>query len=232
MSYTVFSPSQMFVSNRHKYLTLISMLYLSCELASLVLSYKIVNYTIFFGAASSFIFPITYTWNDLITEVYGLKIALRTVFFVFVCDWFFILLITISIKAPSESATIQNSYDYVLGHLWRSLSSEMFGVLIGATANSFIMSKWKRITKGTGFWYRSIISSLIGEIIMLCISVPLALWGILNFHQIIKLMIYAFSYKLVFAVLISVPAGFLSSILKEKENISHFNFDESYNPFR
>ena len=56
-----------------KYITFLSMLYLACELASLVLSFKIIKLHFFFGAAASLIFPLTYTWNDIITEVYGFK---------------------------------------------------------------------------------------------------------------------------------------------------------------
>lgn len=135
----------------YKYITFLSMLYLSCELASLVLSFKIIELKFFFGAAASLIFPITYTWNDIITEVYGFKITKKIIWFVFICDYLFVILVFFAVKAPSPLLNQQESYNLVLGSLWRSLSGEMIGVLAGAFINSTIISKWKIITKGKHF---------------------------------------------------------------------------------
>lgn len=216
----------------YKYITFLSMLYLSCELASLVLSFKIIELRFFFGAAASLIFPITYTWNDIITEVYGFKTTKKIIWFVFICDYLFVILVYFAIKAPSPLLNQQESYNHVLGSLWRSLSSEMLGVLAGAFINSAIISKWKIITKGKHFWLRSICSSAIGELIMLFISVPLALYGTLNIKEITTLIAYAYSYKIVFAIIISGPANYLSNLLKAKENIDIYDYNVSYNPFK
>jgi uncharacterized integral membrane protein (TIGR00697 family) len=216
----------------YKYITFLSMLYLACELASLVLSFKIIQLKFFFGAAASLIFPITYTWNDILTEVYGFKTTKKIIWFVFICDYLFVFLVFFAIKAPSPILDQQESYNHVLGGLWRSLSSEMLGVLAGAFINSTIISKWKIITKGRHFWLRSICSSAIGELIMLFISVPLALYGTLNFKEITTLIMYAYSYKILFAVLISGPANYLANLLKSKENIDIYDYNVSYNPFK
>lgn len=137
-----------------------------------------------------------------------------------------------AIKAPSPVLNQQESYNYVLGSLWRSVSSEMLGVLAGAFINSMIISKWKIITKGKYFWLRSICSSAIGELIMLLISVPLALYGILNVREIINLIVYAYAYKILFAIIISGPANYLANLLKTKEGIDNYDYDVSYNPFK
>jgi len=216
----------------YKYITFLSMLYLACELASLVLSYKIIKLPLFFGAAASLIFPITYTWNDIITEVYGFKTTKKIIWFVFVCDYLFVFLIFFAIQAPSPLFHQEESYNLVLGSLWRSLSSEMIGVLVGAFINSAIISKWKIITHGRFFWFRSICSSAIGELIMLLISVPLALYGTLNTKEIITLILYAYSYKIIFAIIISGPANYLAHKLKSKEEIDIYDYNVSYNPFK
>ncbi|MFC7781667.1 queuosine precursor transporter [Legionella taurinensis] len=218
--------------NSYKYITFLSMTYLACELASLVLSFKIIQLKFFFGAAASLIFPITYTWNDIITEVYGFRTAKKIIWFVFLCDYLFVLLVFFAIQAPSPIPNQEESYNIVLGSLWRSLSSEMVGVLAGAFINSIIISKWKIITHGKIFWLRSICSSAIGELIMLFISVPLALYGTLNCKEIITLILYAYSYKIIFAIVISGPANYLANQLKVREGIEIYDYSVSYNPFR
>lgn len=216
----------------YKYITLLSMIYLSCELGSLVLSFKIIQLKFFFGAAASLIFPITYTLNDIITEVYGFNTTKKIIWFIFICDYLFVFLVFFAIQAPSPILNQQESYNLVLGPLWRSLSSEIIGVLAGAFINSFIISKWKIITKGKQFWLRSIGSSAIGEIIMLLISVPMALYGILSISEIGKLIIYAYVYKIIFALIISGPANYFANLLKSKEGIDVYDYNVSYNPFR
>lgn len=207
------------------------MLYLAFELSSLVLSYKIISLPFFFGSAASLIFPITYTFNDIITEVYGIKSALRTLFFVIVCDFIFIftLLPIVHIQSPSDFQTV--AYSTVLGGLYRSSGAEMIGVVIGAVINSAALSRWKILTKGKGFWYRSIFSSCIGEIVMLLISVPIAMIGILSTFEIAKLIGYAYLYKVIFAVIISGPAQFISTQLKRLEGIDIYDYNVSFNPF-
>jgi len=215
----------------YKYITLLSMVYLACELASLVLSFKIIQLTFFFGAAASLIFPITYTLNDIITEVYGFNITKKIIWFVFICDYLFVILIFWAIKIPSPLLQQQEAYNFVLGSLWRALSSEIIGVLVGAFINSMIISKWKIITKGKQFWLRSICSSAVGEIIMLLISVPIALCGILSISEIGALIIYAYFYKILFALVISGPANYVANLLKIKEGIDIYDYNVSYNPF-
>lgn len=207
------------------------MLYLTCELASLVLSYKIVHLRFFFGAAASFIFPITYTWNDVITEVYGFSTTKRTIWVVFICDYFFVAMLYFLIKLPTENPHIQHAYVQVLSPLWRSLSGEMIGVLSGAFINSIIISKWKILAKGKIFWLRSILSTLTGECFMLFVSVPIALYGILSFKEMLYLICYAYSYKIIFAIIISYPANVIADYIKRKERIDTYDYDVSYNPF-
>lgn len=216
----------------YKYITFLSMLYLVCELASLVLSYKIIKLQFFFGAAASLIFPITYTWSDIITEVYGFRTTKKIIWFVFVCDYLFVFLVLFAMQMPSPTLNQEKAYSIVLGSLWRPLSSEVIGVLIGAFVNSAIISKWKTITHGKFFWFRSICSSAIGELIMLLISVPLALYGTLSIKEIAILILYAYSYKIIFAVVISGPANYLANILKDKEEIDIYDYNVSYNPFK
>jgi queuosine precursor transporter len=216
-----------------KFITLLSMIYLSCELASLVLSFKIIQLKFFFGAAASLIFPITYTLNDIITEVYGFQASKKIIWCVFICDYLFIFLVFFAIKVPSPSElNHQESYNLIFGPLRRSLTGEIIGVLAGAFINSSIISRWKIITKGKRFWLRSICSSASGEIIMLIISVPMSLYGVLSSREIFKLILYAYSYKILFALVVSGPANYLTNLLKSKEGIDIYDYNVSYNPFR
>ncbi len=215
----------------YRYFTLMAMIYLACELASLVLSYKIVHVSFFYGSAASFIFPITYTWNDVLTEVYGFNQAKKIIWAVFGCDAVFVLLTFFISQVPSVDATQQAQYYTILSPLWRALSAEMCGVLVGAFINAMMISKWKLIVKGRWFWLRSICSSAVGEMIMLLISVPIAMLGVLSLPDMFKFLLCAYAYKLIFASMVAWPANALVGLLKLREELDVYDFDISYNPF-
>ncbi len=208
------------------------MIYLVSEIASLIFSYKIIHIHIFYGSSASLIFPLTYTWNDIITEVYGIKKSIQTIIYIFMCDIVFVIIVTPIVYIPTSNPIDNLSYLAVLSKLYRALSAEITGVLIGAIINSIIISRWKIITKGSGFWYRSILSSCLGEIIMLIISVPIAMAGIVSPRNILSIIYYAMIYKVIFATLISGPAQIASNVLKSTEGIDVFDFNSSINPFK
>lgn len=215
----------------YRYYTTIAMLYLACELASMVLAYKIIRLPLFYGSAASIIFPITYTWNDILTEVYGYHAAKRVVWSVFVADALFVALTFLVALLPSVTTAQQGIYHQVLSPLWRALLAEIVGVVVGIFINSAVLSKWKVLVKGRWFWLRSIGSSAMGELMMLVISVPIAMLGVLSVKQITLLMVFAYSYKLVFATVISWPAGIAVNFLKASEGVDQYDVDISYNPF-
>lgn len=214
---------------RIELLILIAMLYITVDLASMVFAYKIIKVGSIIGAASSLIFPLTYSIMDLITEVYGYKIAQRMIWYGFFCDLIFgILALSISC-IPSINEQQTAAYVMVLGTLLRAVAAQTLGVLTGALINIHLISKWKKLTNGKYFWLRSIGSSCIGEAIMLIVSVLIALGGILPFATLIRLIIYTYLYKILFAVMISPLLNITATLLKVVTE-NHLPYD-NFNPF-
>jgi len=216
-----------------KFAVFFAMAYLTADLSSLVLSYKIVhlNDYITFSAAS-IIFPLTYIISDITTEVYGYHFAKRVIWFSFFCDLTFSLMLYFIVKIPSDSAHMQSAYHTVLGGLLRCVLAEALGVLIGAFVNAYLISKWKLLINGRLFWLRSIGSSSIGEALLLLVSVPVAFLGVVSWDDIFKLIAVAYIYKVAFAIVVSGPANILANILKSVENIDETNKSVVFNPFK
>ncbi len=205
------------------------MFYISIDLSSMVFAYKIIKIGPIIGAASSLIFPLTYSIMDIIAEVYGYKTAKKILWFGFACDLIFAALVLIISYIPSINLQETIAYKLVLGSLLRAVVAQTIGVLVGAFINIYLISKWKIITNGKHFWLRSIGSSTIGEALMLSISVFIALIGVLSLSQLMYLIMYTYLYKIFFAVAVSPIISFIASILKNKvdDTIETINF----NPF-
>jgi hypothetical protein len=195
------------------------MLYVAIDLSSLVFTYKIVEIGSVVGAASSLIFPLTYSLMDVIAEVYGFRAARRIIWYSFICDFIFATVVLLISHIPSTTDQQTQAYVLVLGMLSRAVIAQMVGVLSGAFINIYLLSKWKIMTKGRYFWLRSIGSSILGEAIMLVISVFIALYGVLSYSKMLHLIFYAYIYKIIFAFVVAPILCGVVAILKRKTGL-------------
>jgi uncharacterized integral membrane protein (TIGR00697 family) len=218
--------------NNYKFLIPLVMLYITFDLSSLVYSYKEIQISFIVGMASSIIFPATFIISDIITEVYGYKIAKSIIWYGIICDFIFAIITYLLSFTPSPSTLQYNAYYSVLNPLLRAISAQTIGVFIGAFINIYCMSKWKTILKGKHFWLRSIGSSMIGEGLTLIISVLVALEGIIPTKTIMYVIFYAYIYKIIFAVLIAPVGAVCAQLLKDKEDINFYHYNTELNPFK
>lgn len=213
----------------YDYLVFIAMLYIAVDLSSMVFAYKIVKFGPIIAAASSLIFPLTYSIMDIIAEVYSYSVAKKIIWFGLICDFIFAILVLLISYIPSLSQMQTDAYLQVLGPLLRAVIAQTVGVLTGAFINIYLISKWKIVTNGKYFWLRSIGSSTIGEAAMLIISVFISLTGIVSFYELLHLIVYTYIYKVIFAIIAAPFISIIAIILKNK--ICHYQNNESFNPF-
>lgn len=187
---------------------------MSVDLSSLIFTYKIVGIGPAIGAASSFIFPLTYSIMDIIAEVYGFHTAKKIILYSLLCDFIFASLAFLVSFTPSLNQSDNYTYALVLRPLLRAVIAQAIGILSGAFINIYLISKWKIMTNGRHFWLRSIGSSTLGEAAMLVISAFIALTGVLSFNDILRLITYAYIYKILFAIAASPIISFVAAALK------------------
>ena len=212
------------INKTYDYLLLIVMIYMAIDLSSMVFAYKIIEIGPIVSAASSLIFPLTYSIMDIIAEVYGYRTAKKIIWYAFACDFIFATLVLAISHIPSASQSETVVYIQVLGPLLRAVAAQTIGVLSGAFINIHLISKWKIMTNGRYFWLRSIGSSTIGEAIMLVISVFIALLGVLSISKIFQLIIYTYIYKIIFAIVAAPFISIIAAMLKTKIGNQNPNF--------
>lgn len=199
------------------------MIYVAIDLSSMVFAYKIIEIGPLIGAASSLIFPATYSIMDIIAEVYDYKIAKKIVWYAFACDLLFAILVLIISRVPSTNQAETSVYIHIFSPLLRAVIAQMIGVLAGAFINIYLISKWKILVNGRYFWLRSIGSSTIGEAVMLVISALIALVGVLQLNKLIQLIMYTYCYKIIFAIVVAPIVTIAATLLKNKIGDSNSN---------
>lgn len=191
-------------------------------LVSNIVAIKTIAIFGFIFAAADIIFPLTYVFGDVFTEVYGYKKAKFVIWLSFFCNLIMVILFNIAIAIPgSAEFTGQEAMEAILGSTPRILLASFLAYLVGNLTNSLVMSKLKQKTKGKYLALRTITSTIVGEGLDTLIFVPIVFWGILEFSSILNMILSVFLIKVLFEVILTPVTYKVVAFVKEKENIQN-----------
>ncbi len=182
------------------------------------------------------LFPVSYILNDCLTEVYGYRKARLTIWIGFAMCFFVSLASLIVTKLPKpmyeDSYAAAESFNSLFGFVPRSMAGSLLAFMAGSTVNAWIMSRMKVATKGKGFGWRAIISTIGGEMTDSLVFCPIAFGGLLPFKAIVSLMLTQVAAKTLYEIIVLPFTAWLVRKVKAHEGIDTFDEGISYNPFR
>lgn len=216
----------------YKYFTILGMLQITSLIATVMTIHKLWEIGPFLIPVSTFIFPITYFFGDVVAEVYGYKASRQLIWTSAFCQYVFALTVYFLIKLPSPDAlNFDPHFNFVLGGmLWLTFSNTV-GSITGAFLNAFVITKTKVLMKGKKFWLRSILSTTVGETAVTIIVGILAFYKTANTSQLITIILTAHTFKLIYGVIAVFPAMKLVDFLKKKEGIDVYDVNTNFSPF-
>ena len=210
---------------------LIAALFVTCLLTANIIASKLVNFGPFVLPAAVIIFPFSYIFGDILTEVYGYQQARKIIWLGFLCNLIFVIFAWLGQLLPSASFwTNQQAYVAILGYTPRLLLASFLGYLAGEFSNSFVLAKMKIMTKGKWLWSRTISSTIVGEgldsvifIIVAFAGTPLFVAIMILWHWLVKIAI-----EVIFTPLTYVIVNYL----KKNESIDTYDYKTDFNPLR
>ncbi len=220
------------LESAEKILLILGMLYVTADLTSDMVTFKMVSVFHVTEIGAVFIFPLTYLIADIVTELYGYSVGRTLIWVSLCCDFLFVLLAMLIIHLPSPD--LLNNTDalkQVIDPLLRVDIGGALGILIGGFANIYALSKWKVLFKGRYFWLRSIASTGVGEAVYIIVACLISYSSFMTTQDIFKLMLVNYATKIVYAIVGGLPAAYLVKYLKEKIKIDTYDTNISYNPF-
>ena len=156
-------------------LVIITAVFITCLITANIIAVKVISLGVFLLPAAIFVFPISYIFGDVLTEVYGYRTARRVIWLGFGCNLVFVFFAWIGQLLPAADFwTAQGSYETILGFTPRLLAASLCGYLVGEFANSFVLARMKILTQGRWLWSRTIGSTVIGEGLDTVIFITLA----------------------------------------------------------
>ncbi len=210
------------ISKATIYFVIVVGLLITCYITSNVMSVKILNiFNIPFLDNGTLIFPITYLLGDILTEVWGFKTARRVIIITLLCNIFFIAFTSLGIILPTsgDQQIISDAYKTVFLQTPRILLASLIAFIVGEFSNSFVLEKIKEKTKGKHLWIRTIGSSVVGHFLDTSIFLLIAFFGIVEFNELLLMILIQYLIKLGIEALCATPFAYLIvSKIKKKIN--------------
>jgi uncharacterized integral membrane protein (TIGR00697 family) len=180
--------------------------------------------------AAIIIFPISYIFGDILTEVYGYRQARRVIWLGFSCNLIAVLAFWAAGQIPAADADVQTAYDRILGYTPRILAASFIAYLVGEFANSFILAKMKIKTKGRFLWTRTIGSTIVGQGLDAAVFISIAFGGTLPGAVIVSIILTHWVVKTLYEAVATPFTYAVVNYLKRKEGIDTYDHDTDFNP--
>jgi uncharacterized integral membrane protein (TIGR00697 family) len=206
-------------------------IFITCLIAANITAVKLVRVFGFVLPAAIVVFPISYIFGDILTEVYGYRQARRVIWLGFLCNLVVVVAIWLGQVLPAASFwNGQAAYERILGYTPRLLLASFLAYLVGEFANSFVMAKMKIATQGRWLWTRTIGSTLIGEGLDSLVFITIAFAGEIPTTGLASAIITQWLAKSIYEAVVTPLTYAAVKFLKRKERMDVYDYDTRFNP--
>jgi uncharacterized integral membrane protein (TIGR00697 family) len=188
--------------------------------------------------AGTILFPVSYIFGDILTEVYGYKNSRRVIWAGFFCLALSAFIFWIVGILPGEvtwqSYAGDAAYNAILGGMSTGgiVLASLAGYWTGEFTNSFTLAKLKILTEGRWLWIRTIGSTIVGELVDTAIFVVVAsLFGVFPWSLFITLTVTNYLFKCGVEALMTPITYVVVNALKRMENEDYYDRGTNFNPF-
>lgn len=218
---------------KFKYLDLITASFVTVLIVSNITSVKILSLGPFSFDGGTILFPLSYIFGDILTEVYGYARSRRVIWTGFAMNFITVLIFALVTKLPPAlDWTGQEAFASVVGVVPRIVAASVVAYLVGEFVNSYILAKLKIKTAGKYFWLRAIGSTLVGEFFDTTIFLTIAFAGVLPWNLIWIIWISNYIFKILIEVILLPLTYRLTAFLKKKEEVDYYDTDTNFNPIK
>lgn len=213
------------------WLVLVIALFITCLITANIMAVKLVSLLGLVLPAAVVIFPISYIVGDVLTEVYGYRLARRVIWLGFVCNLFTVVALWLGQVLPAASFWDgQAAYERILGYTPRLLAASFLAYLVGEFANAFVLAKLKLATGGRWLWLRTIGSTLVGQALDSGVFITLAFAGTIPLDGLVATMGAQWAAKTLYEVAATPLTYLVVNFLKRQEGLDVYDRDTSFNP--
>lgn len=183
-------------------------------------------------SGAQLLFPITYIFGDIFTEVYGYAGSRRAIWVGFFASA--LLAVTgmaVVALPPAPGWTDQQAFATVFNFVPRLVVASLIAYWAGEFANSFVMSRMKLLTSGRFLWMRTIGSTVVGQAVDTVIVIFLVFGGSQPIQTLLNLIASGYFGKVLYEAVATPVTYLVVNALKRAEGADVYDKGVNYSPF-
>lgn len=215
-----------------RYFDLIMALFVAILLISNIASTKILQLGPLTFDGGTLLFPISYIFGDILTEVYGYARSRRVIWMGFFCALLMALTLTVvGWLPPAAGWEGQEAYQAILGMTVRIVLASLVAYWAGEFSNSYTLARMKILTEGRWLWTRTIGSTIVGQGVDTFLFVIIAFAGVLPGDLLLSIIISNYLFKTGLEIAMTPLTYWTVNFLKRVESEDFYDVDTNFNPF-
>ena len=198
-------------------LVTLATLFATCLIVANIIAVKLVSIGGWVVPAGVIAYPLTFLFTDVITELYGRKIASRVIWVGFgVSVLMVILVFGGGLLPPAPFWEGQSAYQSILGMVPRITLASMIAYLVSQHHDVFAFHFWRQKTKGRFLWLRNNASTMVSQALDTGIFITIAFWGAVPSGTLTNMLLSQYVIKLIIAVVDTPFCYILVGSLRER----------------
>jgi len=212
---------------------LMGILFNVCLIVSNLMATKVIQIGPVFATAALVVFPIAYIINDCIVEVWGYRKACLIIWTGFFMNFLVVGLTQLAILLPAAPYWKGGeAFAFIFGLGPRIVGASFLAFLVGSFLNAYVMSRMKVASQGKNFSVRAIVSTIVGEGADSIIFFPIALGGLLGWHELCVVVVTEAILKTLYEVIILPVTVCVVKWVKKIDHSDVYDNKISFNPFK
>lgn len=183
-------------------------------------------------SAAQMLFPITYIFGDIFTEVYGYGASRKAIWRGFYSS---ILMAAIGLFAiwlpPAPEWHNQQAFETIFSVVPRIVAGSLLAFWLGEFANSYTLARMKLLTKGKHLWTRTVGSTVVGQAVDTTVVVSFVYYD-KPIGIILNVIFSGYVFKVVYEILATPLTYAIVNFLKRQEGIDTFDDGTDFSPFK
>jgi len=220
-------------ARQFRYYDLLVHIFVVLLLISNLVGQKITAIGPFRVSGAQLLFPITYIFGDVFTEVYGYGASRRAIWIGFFASALLAAMGLFTVwLPPAPDWHGQEAFRTVFDFVPRLVAASLIAYWCGEFTNSFVLAKMKLWTGGKYLWTRTVGSTVAGQAVDTTVVMVLAFGGSLTPSLIVNLIVSGYLFKVTYEVLATPLTYAIVNFLKRNEGVDTFDRATNFNPFR
>ncbi|MEQ8677971.1 MAG: queuosine precursor transporter [Aggregatilineales bacterium] len=187
--------------------------------------------------AGTLVFPISYIFGDILTEVYGYERSRRVIWMGFLAMILMAFFVWLAGALPGlqdwEEGVGQSAYDAILGGISGLIIASVIAYWVGEFSNSYVLARMKIATQGRWLWMRTIGSTLVGQgVDTITFFIIATMLNVFPASLFFSLVVTNYILKVGIEVLFTPFTLLVVNVLKRIENEDYYDQQTNFNPFQ